>query len=64
MAEDAYASLIVAKKPPEGGHNLANASHGTGQDRGKFNASPLPLGGEYVNGQTQAGGYQSRGKGF
>lgn len=50
IAEDASASLIVNKKPEiaKGLYDLISTIHGGGLDKGKFNASPLPLGGEYV----------------
>jgi len=51
LAEDAQASLIVVKKPEFLVNRLQNinaALHGGGMDKGKFNASPLPFGGEYA----------------
>ncbi len=51
VAADASAYLMVAEKPEVVGtatYGLGNALHGPGMDRGRFNATPLPLGGEYV----------------
>ncbi len=50
VATDATASLVVAKRPDivgKGLHDLNSALHGGGTDRGRFNATPLPLGGHY-----------------
>jgi len=50
LAKDARASLVVARKPEMIGNrfNIYDALQGSGLLEGKFNASPLPLGGEYV----------------
>jgi hypothetical protein len=51
VAANAYASLIVAKRPEvdSNGLNDINAAlHGGGVDRGTFNATPLPLDGKYA----------------
>ncbi len=50
VATNALVSLIVAKRPEVVGtglHELGSALNGPGTDRGRFNATPLPLGGEY-----------------
>ncbi|UCF16730.1 MAG: carboxypeptidase regulatory-like domain-containing protein, partial [Phycisphaerales bacterium] len=49
-AEKVSMSLIVARKPEIMGaiHNLHGAPQSKGLDRSKFNASPLPLDGEYT----------------
>jgi beta-lactamase regulating signal transducer with metallopeptidase domain len=50
LAKDARASLIVARKPEmiRNRFSIHDALQGSGLLEGKFNASPLPLGGEYV----------------
>lgn len=51
VAANASASLLVTRRPEivgSGLHDLGNALYGPGLDRGRFNATPLPLGGEYV----------------
>mgnify|MGYP006285181743 CR=1 FL=1 len=51
VATDASGSLLVAKKPEIAGKGLNGlnaALHGGGMNRGKFNATPLPLGGRYA----------------
>lgn len=50
LVKDAQASLIVAKKPEMVGnrYSLHNALLGSGLSEGKFNASPLPFGGQYA----------------
>ncbi|MBN1973932.1 MAG: M48 family metalloprotease [Sedimentisphaerales bacterium] len=51
VIEDAHASLIVTKKPEFLGNRLQDinaALHGGGMDKGKFNASPIPLEAEYA----------------
>jgi len=49
-AENASISLIVAKRPEmvEPLHDLADAPQSKGLDKSRFNASPLPLEGEYT----------------
>jgi hypothetical protein len=49
-AENASISLIVARKPEtvEHSHDLSGAPQSNGLDRSRFNASPLPLEGQYT----------------
>ena len=53
MAENAHASLMIAKKPDIGNRQGASPFGlsdvlGDGVDRGTFNATPLPLDGQYA----------------
>ena len=51
VANDARIALLVAKTPGfvgSGLNDISNALAGSNLDRGRFNATPLPLGGKYA----------------